>query len=126
EMLAGSLTGNDPAVPEGTILRHLFLGENGLVTLDLSREVQRHQIGSMEGEYATLAALVRSVKDNFPEIHSVQILIDGKPEPTLAGHFSIADPLACADWLPAAGARTDEDRRGAPKSTRRAAGARRQ
>jgi hypothetical protein len=111
EMLAGSLTGNDPAVPAGTALRHLFLGENGLVTLDLSREVQRNQVGSMEGEYATLAALVRSVKDNFPEIHAVQILIDGKPEPTLAGHFSIADPLVCAEWLPASDAPAGGDRR---------------
>jgi spore germination protein GerM len=102
EMLAGSLAGHDPAVPEGTILRHLFVGENGLITLDLSREIQRKQTGSLEGEYATLAALVRSVKDNFPEVHAVQILIDGKPEPTLAGHFSIAEPLPCADWLPAA------------------------
>jgi spore germination protein GerM len=102
EMLAGSLAGHDPAVPEGTVLRHLFMGDNGLITLDLSREVQRRQAGSLEAEYVTLAALVRSVKDNFPEVHSVQILIDGKPEPTLAGHFSIADPLLCADWLPAA------------------------
>ena len=111
EMLAGSLTGNDPAVPAGTILRHLFVGENGLVTLDLSREVQRNQVGSMEGEYATLAALVRSVKDNFPEVHAVQVLIDGKPEPTLAGHFSIAEPLPCEDWLPRSGADAGGKRR---------------
>jgi len=110
EMLAGSLTGNDPAVPAGTVLRHLFLGENGVVTLDLSREVMRNQTGSLDGEYSTLAALVRSVKDNFPEIHAVQILIDGKPEPSLAGHFSIADPLNCAEWLPASGA-GDEGKR---------------
>jgi spore germination protein GerM len=111
EMLAGSLTGHDPAVPAGTALRHLFLGENGLVTIDLSREVQRNQAGSMEGEYATLAALVRSVKDNFPEVHAVQILIDGKPEPTLAGHYSIAEPLECAEWLPGSGASAGGDRR---------------
>jgi hypothetical protein len=101
EMLAGSLAGHDPAVPDGTALRHLFVGENGLITIDLSREIQRRQPGSLEAEYATLAALVRSMKDNFPEVHAVQILIDGKPEPTLAGHFSIAEPLLCADWLPA-------------------------
>jgi hypothetical protein len=99
EMLSGSLTGHDSAVPEGTVLLHLFIGDSGLVTLDLSRDVLRRQPGSLEAEYATLAALVRSVKENFPEVHSVQILIDGKPEPTLAGHFSIDEPLLCEDWL---------------------------
>ncbi len=100
ELLEGSLAGHASGIPEGTVLRHVFVEDTGLVTIDLSREILRKQAGSLEGEYATLAALVRSVKVSFPEVTSVQILVDGKPEPTLAGHFATGVPLACDDgWM---------------------------
>ena len=99
ELLAGSLAGNAAAIPEGTVLRHVFVEDSGLVTIDLSREILRRQPGSLEAEYATLATLVRSIKLSFPEVTSVQLLVDGKPEPTLAGHFATGVPLACDDWL---------------------------
>jgi Sporulation and spore germination len=99
ELLEGSLGEHQSAIPEGTVLRHVFVEDTGLVTLDLSREILRKQPGSLEAEYATLAALVRSVKISFPEVTSIQILVDGKPEPTLAGHFATGVPLSCDDWL---------------------------
>ncbi len=99
EELAGSLAGHAPAVPPGTTLRHVFTTSGGLVTIDLSREIASGQPGDMESEYATIAALVRTIRLNFSELTAVEILIEGKPEPTLAGHFALDAPLVGDEWL---------------------------
>ncbi len=99
EELAGSMSDLEPAIPPGTRLLHVFVGPGSNITLDLSREIVRNQPGDVEREYATLAALVRTVRLNFTEITTLQILIEGQPEPTLAGHFAIAGPLVADDWV---------------------------
>lgn len=99
EELAGSLAGHAPAIPPGTALRHVFTAGGGLVTIDLSREIVSGQPGDMESEYATIAALVRTIRLNFTEFTAVEILVEGKPEPTLAGHFALDQPLVGDEWL---------------------------
>jgi spore germination protein GerM len=99
EELAGSLAGHERAIPAGTTLNHVFMSGRGLVTIDVSREIASGQAGDVESEYATLAALVRTIRLNFTELTAVQVLIDGKPEPTLAGHFALAGPLVGDEWL---------------------------
>jgi len=99
EELAGSLAGHAPAIPPGTALRHVFVMSSGLITIDLSREIVSGQPGDMESEYATIAALVRTIRLNFTELTAVEILIEGKPEPTLAGHFALDQPLVGDEWL---------------------------
>ena len=42
---------------------------------------------------------MRTVLSNFEEFAAVQILIDGEPATTLAGHFNIQNPLQATDWL---------------------------
>lgn len=98
EELAGSMSGRGSPIPSGTQLLHLFVARDGLVTIDLSREVVRDHPRDMESEYATLSALVRIVRDNFSEFTGVQILIEGEPVPTLAGHFAIEGPLLGEEW----------------------------
>jgi hypothetical protein len=98
EELAGSMGGYASPFPAGTQLLHVFVSTDGLVAIDLSRDVTRNHPGGMESEYATLAALVRSVKENFPEATAIQILIEGEPVPTLAGHFAIESPLIGEEW----------------------------
>jgi len=98
EELAGSMGEYASPFPAGTQLLHLFVSTDGLVTIDLSRDVMRNHPGDMESEYATLAALFRSVRENFPEATAVQILIEGEPVPTLAGHFAIESPLIGEEW----------------------------
>jgi spore germination protein GerM len=99
EELAGSMAGHEPAIPAGTALHHVFTSSGGLVTIDVSREIASGQPGDMESEYAALAALVRTIRLNFPELTAVQVLIEGKPEPTLAGHFALDAPLVGDEWL---------------------------
>jgi hypothetical protein len=98
EELAGSMAGHASPFPDGTELLHLFVSGDGMVTIDLSRDIARNHPGDMESEYATLAALFRSVHENFPETTAVQILIEGEPAPTIAGHFAIENPLVAAEW----------------------------
>ncbi|MGD8394884.1 MAG: GerMN domain-containing protein [Candidatus Eiseniibacteriota bacterium] len=99
ELLSGSLRGNAPALPAGTALRSLFTDAGGVVYIDLTGQAVSGQTGTMTAEYASLAALVRTVLQNFPEYAAVQLLIDGEPEITLAGHFTIERPLRAADWM---------------------------
>ncbi len=98
EELAGSMAGHASAIPAGTVLHHVFTSPGGTVTVDLSRDVVRGQPGDLESEYTTLAALVRTIRLNFPEITTVQVLIEGKPEVTLAGHFALDAPLVGDEW----------------------------
>jgi hypothetical protein len=98
ELLAGSVRGHRSALPAGTMLRNLFTDVSGTVYVDLSRDAERGQPGNFSAEYASLAALVRTITANFPEFAAVQLLIDGEPATTLAGHFSIEHPLRADDW----------------------------
>lgn len=81
------------AVPPGTSLRALFIGERGEAFVDLTGDVRaRHPGGSLD-ELFTTYSLVNAVTVNLPAITRVQILIDGKEVDTLAGHVDLRHPL---------------------------------
>ena len=48
--------------------------------------------GSKE-ELLAVYALVNSIVLNFPAVRKVQILLDGRPATTLAGHVDLSRPL---------------------------------
>jgi hypothetical protein len=54
--------------------------------------------GGSAAEFHLLGALVRTVGANFPEVTSVQILVDGQPVDSLAGHYDTSGPLRVAAW----------------------------
>jgi spore germination protein GerM len=82
------------AIPEGTALRSVFLGEHGDAYVDLSAEVStKHTGGSLE-ELFTVYAIVNVLAVNLPAIKGVQILVDGREVETLAGHVDLRRPLA--------------------------------
>jgi len=81
------------AIPQGTPLRALFIGERGEAFVDLGGEVRtKHPGGSLE-EIFTAYAIVNALTVNLPAITRVQILIDGKEVDTLAGHVDLRHPL---------------------------------
>lgn len=81
------------AVPAGTTLRALFIGERGEAFVDLSGDIRtRHPGGSLD-EIFTTYAIVNALTVNLPAITRVQILIDGKEVETLAGHVDLRHPL---------------------------------
>ena len=81
------------AVPAGTILRALFIGERGEAFVDLGGEIRTKHPGGSLDEIFTTYAIVNSLTVNLPAITRVQILIDGKEVETLAGHVDLRHPL---------------------------------
>ena len=81
------------AVPAGTTLRALFIGERGEAFVDLGGEIRAKHPGGSLDEIFTTYAIVNSLTVNLPAITRVQILIDGKEVETLAGHVDLRHPL---------------------------------
>jgi hypothetical protein len=81
------------AVPAGTSLRALFIGERGEAFVDLSGDVRTKHPGGALDELFTTYAIVNAITVNLPSITRVQILIDGKEADTLAGHVDLRHPL---------------------------------
>ena len=81
-----------PAVPEGTTLRQLWIGKEGIAWADFSKELSNLSGGSAE-ELAAVYAIVDSVTANVPSIRRVGILVEGRERDTLAGHVDIRRPL---------------------------------
>jgi spore germination protein GerM len=82
------------AVPAGTVLRALFLTENGQAYVDLSRDVVTAHPGGSLNEMLTIYTIVHTLTFNLPAVTSVQLLVDGKEVDTLAGHVDLRRPLS--------------------------------
>ena len=82
------------AIPPGTTLRALFLTDRGEAFVDLSPEAVSAHAGGTLGELLTVYTIVNALTANLPAVQAVQILVDGKEVPTLAGHVDLRRPLA--------------------------------
>jgi hypothetical protein len=82
-----------PAVPGGTTLRALFIGQRGEAFVDLAGDVRTKHPGGALYELFTIYSIVNALTVNLPAITRVQILIDGKEADTLAGHVDLRHPL---------------------------------
>lgn len=81
------------AIPPGTTLRALYIGERGDAFVDLSAEVRTHHTGGSLDELFTIYSIVNALTVNLPAITRVQILVDGREADTLAGHVDLRRPL---------------------------------
>jgi hypothetical protein len=81
------------ALPAGTVVRALFLTENGQAFVDLSRDVATAHPGGSLNEMLTIYTVVHALTFNLPAITAVQLLVDGKEVDTLAGHIDLRRPL---------------------------------
>ena len=90
-----------PAVttlPAGTKLLHVYLDDQGLMTLDLSPEFTRGFRGGSTAEYMAVASLVRTLAVNVPEARRVLIECGGQPLATVGGHVPCDQPFDVQDW----------------------------
>ncbi|QOR34271.1 GerMN domain-containing protein [Clostridium sp. 'deep sea'] len=91
-------------IPEGTVLLPLYTEkpkikiENGLATVNLSYDFIKNHPGGSTGEIMTLGAIVNSLTE-LKEISEVQLLINGEKYDSLAGHFSIREPMSRMEEL---------------------------
>jgi hypothetical protein len=81
------------AVPPGTRLRSLFVGEHGDAYVNLSREFSSSHEGGSLNELLTVYTIVDALTVNLPAVTSVQVLVEGKEVDTLAGHIDLRRPL---------------------------------
>lgn len=94
ELLNDSISGLYQTIPKGTLLYEVYVDEQSTAYLDFSHHLKDEHIGGTTSEALTIAAILRTVKINFPDdIRKVQILIEGLETDTIGGHVDISKPL---------------------------------
>ena len=78
------------------ITQAFFDEEDATLYVDFNTALVTQLPGGSAAEFHLLGALVRTVGANFPEVTSVQILVDGQPVDSLAGHYDTSGPLRVA------------------------------
>jgi spore germination protein GerM len=87
------------AIPDGTRLLSVLVDDaSSTLYLDFSTELVSAHPGGSAAEYCTIAAIVKTIAENFPEIEAVQLLIDGSQVDTIAGHIRADEPFRVSDW----------------------------
>jgi len=83
-----------PTLPSRTKCLSLKLNEKGVATVNFNKALSKEHPGGSSAEILTAYSIVNSLTQNFPQIKQVQILIEGKPVETIAGHLSLKQPIA--------------------------------
>jgi spore germination protein GerM len=92
-LINGPSGGYTRTIPRKTILRAIYITEDGICYVDVSAEIKDYHPGGVQSELLTLYSLVNSLILNIPEIKAVKILIDGHESMTLAGHIDVQEPV---------------------------------
>ncbi|MDU4961477.1 MAG: GerMN domain-containing protein [Sporomusaceae bacterium] len=83
-------------VPYNTALLGLKI-QNGVAYANFSQNIRRFGGGSAN-EILLVAAIVNTLTE-FPEIKSVQILVEGKKVDSLGGHLDVSEPLSRSESM---------------------------
>jgi spore germination protein GerM len=98
-LLAGPQRDGVSAIAEGTRLLNAFYDyDAGTLYLDFTSELVAGHPGGSSAEYYTIAAVMRTVSQNFPEVQAVQFLIEGLQVGTIGGHIDAYKPFYVSDW----------------------------
>jgi len=81
-------------LPPRTKLLTLQINDAGLAKVNFTLALSKNHPGGSSAEMMTVYSIVNSLALNFPQIKRVQILIDGKPIETIAGHLSLRQPIS--------------------------------
>jgi hypothetical protein len=76
-------------IPKGSQILHQFVTDDGTAYVDFNSELSRLHPGGVTAERLTLYAIVNSLVLNLDSVERVQLLLEGKPVPTLTGHLDI-------------------------------------
>ncbi len=83
-------------VPKGTKLQHFWI-KDGIAYADFNNKLLAIGGGSTS-EILLVGAIVNTLTE-FPDVHKVQILVDGKKIVTLSGHLDIGEPLSRSEKI---------------------------
>jgi spore germination protein GerM len=94
ELARGSQIGLGPSLPAGTRVLEVFVTARGVAYVDLSKEAASPAGRGSDDELITVYSVVNSLTSNFPSaVKRVQIVIEDRQVPTLAGHVDLTRPL---------------------------------
>lgn len=98
-LLEGPESGAVSPIPPGTKLLDAFYEpDSAVVYLDFSGELVAGHPGGSAAEYYTIAAIIRTIAENFPQVRGVQILVEGYQVGTIGGHIDADGPFWVEDW----------------------------
>lgn len=93
-LIEGPKNDLDPVIPEGAVLKEVYLDKNGTVYVDFSIELVKNHPGGSSGEIMTIYGIVNTLCANFSEVKEVQILVEGKEIETISGHLDTRYPFS--------------------------------
>ena len=94
ELIKGPNSSLIPTIPGEAAVQEVFLDEKGCSYVDFSRAMSESHSGGTTGELVTIASIVNTLTENFPEeVRKVRILIGGKEAKAIAGHIDISRPI---------------------------------
>ncbi|MCX6570501.1 MAG: GerMN domain-containing protein [Candidatus Aminicenantes bacterium] len=89
ELIKGSDGKYVSPLPPQTKVRQVFIGKNGVATVDFSRDIaEKFSYGSTM-ELAAVYAVVNTLAFNFKAVKKVVILVEGAEKETLGGHVDL-------------------------------------
>jgi spore germination protein GerM len=98
-LLTGPQNDGVSTIADGTELLNVFYdSDEATLYLDLSSEFVAGHPGGSSAEYFTIAAIMRTVSQNFPEVRAVQLLVEGLQVGTIGGHIDAYKPFLVSDW----------------------------
>lgn len=101
---ASAKGGAEGLIPPGTRLLSSITVNNGIATVNFSKEFVDNFSGGSDSEALTLNSIAHTLvyyKDKG--VRKVQILVEGKTVETLGGHFELTDPITADSTLLAPG-----------------------
>lgn len=98
-LLEGPRYAGVSAIPAGTRILDVFYDpESAVLYLDFSSHLVAAHSGGSSAEYYTIAAIMRTVSENFPEVRAVQFLVEGLQMGSIGGHIESTGPFRVTDW----------------------------
>ncbi len=99
-LVAGPLVGDAlPVLPQSArLLRVFFDADTGTLYADFDAALVRDHPGGSTAEWKTWTSMVRTLRANFPEVRRLQLLVQGEPIESLAGHFDASRPVDLDTW----------------------------
>ena len=92
-LIDGPREGLMRTIPTGTILRALYVTQDGTAYVDISDAIKDAHPGGIKSELFTIYSIVNTIILNIPGIGAVKILIGGRESMTLAGHIDLRFPF---------------------------------
>ncbi|MFC1851561.1 GerMN domain-containing protein [candidate division CSSED10-310 bacterium] len=99
ELFLGSRAGLVSPIPPDTRLREVYVDLYQTLYVDVTRELIDNHPGGVHEEIFTILAIIKTLRENFPQISRLQILVEGKEVDTIAGHIMVNRSLTGQEFV---------------------------